>query len=251
MSMQELEDILDDDQDMEDMYLGRRLGEEAVTALQQMAEMAQMHADDAKGDAELLQTAASTQSTSFQVNLHFCVRKLQLPKSDIGDVMVTTKMLLLTKQLLLQHHHGLHIYSCVVDPAAWFAADAFRKSRDPGSCLRPCYVLCALCCAMLCPWDIADNQFCVLHVLQSHRRYTGTQQAPPPPQSQQSLSLQPNGAETAQTGDETDAAEIGLLTDTDAEAVPGDMRLPPEALFQRAKSAIKQRSLAPEENMAE
>ena len=48
--LQELEDILDDDQDMEDMYLGRRLGEEAVTALQQMAEMAQLHADNPRAD---------------------------------------------------------------------------------------------------------------------------------------------------------------------------------------------------------
>ena len=48
--LQELEDILDDDQDMEDMYLGRRLGEEAVTALQQMAEMAQLHADGSRAD---------------------------------------------------------------------------------------------------------------------------------------------------------------------------------------------------------
>lgn len=53
LDLQELEDILDDDQDMEDMYLGRRLGEEAVTALQQMAEMAQLHADGPRaGDNE-------------------------------------------------------------------------------------------------------------------------------------------------------------------------------------------------------
>lgn len=67
MGLQELEDILDDDQDMEDMYLGRRLGEEAVTALQQMAEMAQMHTDGADEDVGVLQTAASAQSTAFQV----------------------------------------------------------------------------------------------------------------------------------------------------------------------------------------
>ena len=48
--MQELEDILDDDQDMEDMYLGRRRGEEAVDALQQMAQLAQLHTDGSQAD---------------------------------------------------------------------------------------------------------------------------------------------------------------------------------------------------------
>ena len=49
-NLQELEDILDDDQDMEDMYLGRRRGEEAVDALQQMAQLAQLHADGSPAD---------------------------------------------------------------------------------------------------------------------------------------------------------------------------------------------------------
>lgn len=48
--LQELEDILDDDQDMEDMYLGRRRGEEAVDALQQMAQLAELHADGPQAD---------------------------------------------------------------------------------------------------------------------------------------------------------------------------------------------------------
>ena len=41
---QELEDLLDDDQDMEDMYLARRRGEEAMLALHHMAYIAQNHA---------------------------------------------------------------------------------------------------------------------------------------------------------------------------------------------------------------
>lgn len=67
LNKQELEDILDDDQDMEDMYLGRRMGEEAVTALQQMAEMAQMH-DGPHTDDDPLDSDAQT--LSFQVCLY-------------------------------------------------------------------------------------------------------------------------------------------------------------------------------------
>ena len=67
VNKQELEDILDDDQDMEDMYLGRRMGEEAVTALQQMAEMAQMH-DGSRQDDDPLDI--ERQAPAFQVRLH-------------------------------------------------------------------------------------------------------------------------------------------------------------------------------------
>ena len=47
---QELEDLLDDDQDMEDMYLGRRRGEEAMAALQQMAYIAQSYSEGTQTD---------------------------------------------------------------------------------------------------------------------------------------------------------------------------------------------------------
>ncbi len=52
MHQQELEDLLDDDQDMEDMYLGRRRGEEAVVALQQMAYIAERYSDGTQTDDE-------------------------------------------------------------------------------------------------------------------------------------------------------------------------------------------------------
>lgn len=50
--MQELEDILDDDQDMEDMYLGRRRGEDAIVALEHMAYIAETYSEGTQTDDE-------------------------------------------------------------------------------------------------------------------------------------------------------------------------------------------------------
>ena len=50
--MQELEDILDDDQDMEDMYLGRRRGEDAMVALEHMAYIAETYSEGTQTDDE-------------------------------------------------------------------------------------------------------------------------------------------------------------------------------------------------------
>ena len=77
-------------------------------------------------------------------------------------------------------------------------------------------------------------------------RQTHHQQAPPP-EAQQPLLQQPGGSEAAQAGSEreTDATEMTPLLDAAAEVVPGDLKLPPEALFQRAKSALKQRHMTP------
>ncbi|DBA67525.1 TPA: hypothetical protein ACH3X2_001803 [Trebouxia sp. C0005] len=49
---QELEDILDDDQDMEDMYLGRRRGEDAMVALEHMAYIAETYSEGTQTDNE-------------------------------------------------------------------------------------------------------------------------------------------------------------------------------------------------------
>ncbi|DBB04147.1 hypothetical protein WJX77_012034 [Trebouxia sp. C0004] len=49
---QELEDILDDDQDMEDMYLGRRRGEDAMAALEHMAYIAETYSEGTQTDDE-------------------------------------------------------------------------------------------------------------------------------------------------------------------------------------------------------
>ncbi|DBB07621.1 hypothetical protein WJX82_008530 [Trebouxia sp. C0006] len=49
---QELEDILDDDQDMEDMYLGRRRGEDAMVALEHMAHIAETYSEGTQTDDE-------------------------------------------------------------------------------------------------------------------------------------------------------------------------------------------------------
>lgn len=89
--------------------------------------------------------------------------------------------------------------------------------------------------------------------LQVPARQFGSHQAPASPQAQQPFTNQPTGMTDAQPGEDrdTDAADINLLSDSGTEAVPADMRLPPEALFQRAKSALKQRSLPAEENLAQ
>jgi len=50
--MQELENILDDDQDMEDMYLGRRRGEDAMVALEHMAYIAETYSEGTQTDDE-------------------------------------------------------------------------------------------------------------------------------------------------------------------------------------------------------
>ena len=50
--MQELEHILDDDQDMEDMYLGRRRGEDAMAALEHMAYIAKTYSEGTQTDDE-------------------------------------------------------------------------------------------------------------------------------------------------------------------------------------------------------
>lgn len=70
---QELEDLLDDDQDMEDMYLGRRRGEEAMLALQHMAYIAsnysqapQTHHSAPSPVSHTGGTSASTPDTALQ-----------------------------------------------------------------------------------------------------------------------------------------------------------------------------------------
>lgn len=77
-------------------------------------------------------------------------------------------------------------------------------------------------------------------------RQTRQQQAPPP-EAQQPLLEQPDGTGAALAGldRETDATEMTPLVDAAAEVMPGDLKLPPEALFQRAKSALKQRHMGP------
>lgn len=61
---QELEDLLDDDQDMEDMYLGRRRGEEAMLALQHMANIAQTYTQGTQTDDEDDGSVNGAESTS-------------------------------------------------------------------------------------------------------------------------------------------------------------------------------------------
>lgn len=80
-------------------------------------------------------------------------------------------------------------------------------------------------------------------------RQTGVQQAAPPPAAQRSFLQQAGGLEAAQPGAErgTDATGMRPSTDAAVEGVPGDLKLPPEALFQRAKSALKQRHMDPED----
>lgn len=67
--------------------------------------------------------------------------------------------------------------------------------------------------------------------------------------AQQSMASQLSGLELASVGSERLTDATGLGSPVGGERVTGDLKLPPEALYERATQALQQRHMAPGTSM--